>query len=119
MVGIATFTMLVSSTDMNIPMTTTVSGRPHPVDRGAAGVGADRVAGPAGGVLRGVPPLRAVPCPAPLTSTRAPAPAVVPGLEPVSVCGLVSVRVPLPAVAGAVLVPERDIEKTLALCQTN
>src|SRR5882757_754915 len=28
-VGIATFTMLVSSTDMNMPTTTTASGRPH------------------------------------------------------------------------------------------
>lgn len=29
MAGIATFTMLVSSTDMNIPITTTASGNPH------------------------------------------------------------------------------------------
>jgi len=51
-VGIATFTMLVSSTDMNIPTITTSSGSPHLVDasvggggvRGAALVGRARVA---------------------------------------------------------------------------
>src|SRR5882757_9423845 len=45
-VGIATFTMLVSSVDMNIPITTTPSGTTHFVFRAAAsGLGE----GPAGG----------------------------------------------------------------------
>jgi hypothetical protein len=99
--------MLVSSTDMNMPMTTMVSGRPHLTGGDAAGE--VPVVGLAGGVVRGVPPLRADPGPASVTATRAPVPALVPVAEPVSVCGLVSVRVPLPAMAGAALVPERDI----------
>src|SRR5882762_9780693 len=49
--GIATLTMLVSSTDMNIPTTTTASGNPQLVGAGAGGRGAGGVAllGPAGG----------------------------------------------------------------------
>src|SRR5882757_4987804 len=43
MVGIATLTMLVSRTDMNIPTTTTASGRPHLVVLSDGGGGAGGV----------------------------------------------------------------------------
>src|SRR5882672_6227794 len=42
--GIATLTMLVSRTDMNIPTTTTASGNPHLVGAAAGGGGAGDVA---------------------------------------------------------------------------
>jgi hypothetical protein len=45
--GIATFTMLRSSTDMNMPVISTASGRPHPVAGGVGGGGG------AGGLLAG------------------------------------------------------------------
>ena len=46
MVGIATLTMLTSSTDMNMPVTSTTIGRPQPRCAGGAGAG--------GGLGRGV-----------------------------------------------------------------
>jgi hypothetical protein len=50
--GIATLTMLVSRTDMNIPTTTTASGSTQLVEVGAGGGGAGVVGllGPLGGV---------------------------------------------------------------------
>src|SRR5438445_8329479 len=47
-VGIATFTMLVSSTDMNIPTTTTTSGNPHLESAGGGAGAAEEVGGEVG-----------------------------------------------------------------------
>src|SRR5882757_2524126 len=54
--GIATLTMLVSRTDMNIPTTTTASGNNQLVGAGAGGGGAGEVVplGPAGGLAAAV-----------------------------------------------------------------
>src|SRR5713226_4279703 len=50
MVGIATFTMLVSRIDMNMPTISTASGMPHPPERRALPA---ESAGPVGGPGRG------------------------------------------------------------------
>ena len=57
-VGIATLTMLMSSTDMNMPATSTTSGRPHP-PWAAGGAGGAAGAGGRGGACGGAATFRA------------------------------------------------------------